>query len=232
MKYYKVDSRKISFREYYNISRGSGWILAWLFKIVGIPLKLTSGIPEPQSFRDNIIEAGIIPPEILAKLNSGVLDLKRLGFDQFWFYTLKNSLIGGAAYGVQTLHPSHKTIGKVLFVSMKSSENFVFVFVSELNDGTFFGTTNNRPMFNSPLGYNILRRLHANAAQLLELQQNKLAELSQRNPPKTISNFDQVAGFEDKTSRMLHEDKVSRGIYIEMTDSEVEVLRVKLPQSR
>jgi hypothetical protein len=228
MKYYKTDSRKISFREYYNLSRSNSWILAWVFKIFGIPLKLTSGIPEPQSFRDNIIDAEVIPPPILAKLNSGILDLKELGFDQFWFYTLKNSLIGGAAYAVQALHPSHKTIGKILFVSMKSRENFVFVFVSELNDGTFFGTTNNRPSFKSPLGYNILRRLHANAAQLWELQQNKLAELSQRNPPKTISTFDQVAGFEDKTSRMLHEDKVSRGIYVEMTDSEVETLRAKM----
>jgi hypothetical protein len=230
MKYYKTDSRKISYREYFNISR-RGFPIAWLCKLLGIPLKLTNGIPEPQPFRQNIIEAGAIPSGILAKLNSGVLDLKQLGFDQFWFYTLKNSLIGGQAYGVQALHSSQKTVGKVKFTSFKSRQSFLFVFISELKDGTVLGTTNNRPQFNSPHGYMVLRQLGASAPQLLELHQNKLSELSHGNPPNLINNFDQVEALEDKTSRMSYEDKIARGVWVEMVGSEVEALRAKLIKS-
>src|SRR5438132_13097226 len=104
MKYYKTDSRRISFREYWNISSGFGLIAAWLCKIFGIPLRLTDGIPELVSFRERVIEARLVPSGIAAKLNSGIIDLQKLGFDQFWFYTSKDSLIGGVAYGLQTLH--------------------------------------------------------------------------------------------------------------------------------
>jgi len=145
MKYYKTDSRKISFREYYNIATGTSFILPWLLKILGLPLRLTSGIPEPQSFRHNIIDSAAIPSEILAKLNSGILELQKLGFDQFWYYTLKDSLIGGGAFGVSILHPSQRTIGKIVFVSIKSRQSFVFLLVSELSDGTILATTNNKP---------------------------------------------------------------------------------------
>jgi hypothetical protein len=60
-----------------------------------------------------------------------------------------------------------------------------------------------------------------------------LAKLSRdNNPPKTVSNLDEVDEIENKTSRMSFEDKVARGIWVEMTDSEVEALRAKLSQSR
>ena len=232
MKYYKTDSRKISLREYYNIASGTSFILPWLLKILGIPLRLTSGIPEPQSFRDNVVDSGTIPSEILVKLNCGVLELRKLGFDQFWFYTLKNSLMGGVAYGVQSLHPSHRTIGKIVFVSMKSRQSFVFVLVSELNDGTILATTNNKPQFNSPPGYTVFRRLQANAEQLWELHENNLAELSRNKPPKAIGDFDQVVALEDKSSQMSFADKVARGIWVEMAEAEVEVLRAGPSRSR
>jgi len=227
MKYYKTDSRKISFREYYNISAGIGFAFAWLYKIIGIPLKLTDGIPEPQSFRDNIVEAGTIPPPILAKLNSGILDLKQIGFDQFWFYTLKNSLIGGRSCGVQALHSSRKTVGKIIYVSYKERQSFLFAFISELNRGEILATTNHRPQFNTPPGYVVFRCVGANATQTVQFHQNKLEEREEDNPPKMIANLDQVVALDDKTSRMSFEDKTSRGVWVEMTDSEVEMLRAK-----
>ena len=229
MKYYKTDSRKISFREYWHISRGTGFLIGWFNKALGIPMNFIKGIPEPQAFREKIIEAETVPSKILTKLNSSVLDLKQIGFDQFWYYTSKNSLTEGAAYGVQALHSSQKTIGKIVFASFRSRESLALVFVSELNDGTFSGTTNNRRQFNPPPGYIVSRQARASAAELWELHQNKLAKLSRdNNPPKTIGNLDQVVEFENKTSRMFFEDKVARGIWVEMTDSEVEAMRSKL----
>ena len=227
MKYYKTDSRRISFREYWNISSGFGFMAAWLCKIFGVPLKLADGIPELVSFRERVIEAQLVPSGIAAKLNSGIIDLKKLGFDQFWFYTSKDSLIGGVAYGLQTLHSSYTTIGKVIFVSYRGRECVVVAFVSEPTDETLLGTTNNKQRFNNPPGYHVQRRLHATATQLWELHQNRLAALSQSNSPKTISDFDQVVMFEDKTSRMSYEHKIARGIWVEMTESEVMVLRAK-----
>ena len=80
MKYYKTDSRKISFREYWHISPKGFWI-AWLNKILGKQMNLSHGIPEPQPFKSRIIEPASIPCKILEKIDSEIHELKRLGFD-------------------------------------------------------------------------------------------------------------------------------------------------------
>src|SRR5262249_4163661 len=118
MKYYKTDSRKISFREYWNISP-SGFLFAWFCKCLGIPLKLAGGIPSPRSLREDVISEGDVPGEVLFKMNSTANQLRQLGFDQFWYHTPKLSLIGGLAYEVHALHSSRKSIGKIIFVSIK-----------------------------------------------------------------------------------------------------------------
>jgi hypothetical protein len=227
MKYYKTNSRKISFREYWHISRGTGFLIAWFNKAFGIPMNFIAGIPEPQAFRDKIIERNLVPPTIFEKLNSGVLDLQQIEFDEFLFYTLKNSLTTGLGYGVQALHPSHKTMSKVLYVSYKNRERSVLAFLSELNDGTILGTTNKKQDFNTPPKHIIQRRLGASARELWELHQKKLAEMNRSNPPKIFANFDQVAAFEDKFLRMSYDDKIRRGIWVEMTDAEVAASRSK-----
>jgi hypothetical protein len=226
VKYYKIDSRKISFREYYNLSR-AGFLIAWFYRILRIPLELPSGFPEPQPFRHNIVDTSAIPSGILGKLNAGVLDLQKLGFDHFWFHTTKTSLMGGASYGVQALHSSHKTIGKIICVSYSGRQSFLYACISELNNGEVLATTNYRPQFNPPPGYAVFRRPGANTAQTLRLHQNKLAELEYSNPPKMINHLDQVEALEDKILRMSFEDKISRGIWVEMTDAEVEALRAR-----
>ena len=227
MKHYKTDSRKISFGEYWRISTGFGFVIGWINKIFGIPMNFISGIPEPQPFRDRLIETDRMPRTIFEKLNLGVQDLQQLGFNQFWFYTSKNSLTSGFGYAVQALHSSHEVVGKIIYVSVKTRESLVLAFLSELNDGILLATTNRKHDFNSPPKHVIQRKLGANASQLWELHQEQLAECGLKNPPEVFADFDQLAAFEDKNSRRLYEDKIKRGIWVEMTDSEVADLRSK-----
>jgi len=226
MKYYKTDSRKITFVEYWRLSH-KGFLVGWLNKILGIPMNLPTGIPEPQPFRDKIIERDCLPPPIIGKLSRGVKDLQEVGFDQFWFYATKNSLTRGFGYGVQALHPSLTTIGKVVYVSYKTRERLALALFSDLSDGTILGTTNKKEDFNDPPRRIIKRKPGANAWELWDLHQKRLTQLNRNNPPKIIADFDQVAAFEDKNLHDAHEDKVRRGIWVEMSDAEVAALRSK-----
>jgi hypothetical protein len=229
MKYYRTDSRKISLGEYWNISRGGRFLFAALYKLLGIPLKLTEGIPEPSQIRDRLIEAGTIPRNISDKLNSGILEFRELGFDQFWFYTLKDSLMIGSTYGVQALHSSHLAVGKILFVSLRNRERLVLAFLSRFDDGTILATTDKKPDFRTLPKYIVQRFPGAGARRLWELHQKKQAALSVSASPLTFANFEQTASFDDETSRASYEDKIRRGIWVEMTDAEVAALRAKLP---
>jgi len=93
MKYYKTDSRRISFREYWHISR-KGFLFGWLNKILGRRLNLTTGIPGPQPFRDKVIARESLPPLMMERFDRAAEDLRRLGFDQFWLFGAKDSLTG------------------------------------------------------------------------------------------------------------------------------------------
>ena len=227
MKYYKTDSRKISFREYWHISRGGGFLIAWLKKILGRRMNLITGIPEPQPFREKIVARDSLPPLMMERFDRATEDLRRLGFDQFWLFGAKDSLTGGISRGLVALHPSQTTIAKVLYALHRTREVQVTVFESELADGTILGTTNKKRDYNPLPGIVVERHVGERPSGLWERHQKKLQALQTGNPPVMFPGLEQVAAFEDKLVRKVYDDKIRRGIWVEMTEAEVAALRAK-----
>jgi hypothetical protein len=226
MKYYKTDSRKISFREYWHIARKNFW-LAWLNKIRGVQMNFIRGIPEPQPFKNRIIEARSIPKEILEQLNSGVLDFQKLGFNQFWYFSNSLSLTGGGGYAVEGLHSTGQILGKVLYVYYKGRERLVIAFMTGFTEETILATNNKKREFNPPAGHIVQRSVGAGAEVLFRLHQKKLAELGRAKTSQVFMGLDGVAAFEDKLAQRSYDDKIKRGIWVEMTDAEVAALRAE-----
>ena len=60
-----------------------------------------------------------------------------------------------------------------------------------------------------------------------KLHQDKVAELSRTKTPVTLTGLDDVAAYEDKLIQAVYDDKIERGIWVEMTDEEVAALRAR-----
>jgi hypothetical protein len=234
MKYYKTDSRKASYAEYWHITNTMGGFLLGAFnKFRGKQMNLTKGIPGHTPFREKIIEANIIPPKMLAILDSSVAEIKQLGFYEHWYYTTKNSLTAGNAYGVQAISGDRQSICKVVYVEVKTRQNFSVSFISQLPDKTYYATTNNKKMFNAPPGRKGIRKLGATSGQLWELHQQALKKLAaDGNPARVMSNFDQMAEVEDTFMSEMYADRIRRGLWVEMTEAEVNALRTPPPIPR
>jgi len=226
MKYYKTDSRKISFREYWHISR-KGFLIGWLNKILGRRLNLTTGIPGPQPFRDKVIARESLPPLMMERFDRAAEELRRLGFDQFWIYGAKDSLAGGISRGLLALHAAKTTAAKVIYVSFRTRETQTTMLQSGLADGTILGTTNKKQDFNPHAGDLIERQVGAPASVLWERHRQKLEALQTSNPPRIFADFGEVAAFEDALVQKIYEDKIGRGVWVEMTEAEVAALRAK-----
>lgn len=56
-----------------------------------------------------------------------------------------------------------------------------------------------------------------------------MAELSRNNPALVFSGLEAVAAFQDEILQRIYADKISRGIWVEMTEEEVAALRAKKP---
>lgn len=231
MKYYKTDSRKISFIEYwYIVGTFKGFLLGAFNKIRGKQMNFVKGIPGQVPFREKVIEASAVPRETLGILDTAASELKLLGFHRYWYYSNQNSLTMGSGYAVQALHDDGQALGKIVFVQYKSRQNFSVSFISQLRDTTFYITTNNRRMFNTPPGNEGRRIRGATAAQLWESHQKSLKELADRgNQAKVMSDFEQMAPIEDDLMSRIYADRINRGIWVEMTEAEVNALRTPPP---
>src|SRR5882724_2095592 len=226
MKYYKTDSRKISFVEYWHLSRKGFW-LGWLNKLIGKQMNFIRGIPGPEPLASRIITADAVPAEIRQRLDHGISDLRQAGFDQFWYYTAKLSLTGGVSYAVEGLHSSRQIVAKVIYVIFKTRESFVTALISGFPDGTLLAPTIKKRDFTPPRKHVVQRQPGAGAPALLELHQRALAKLASRKAPQVFNNLEAVAAFEDIFLRESYEDKIKRGIWVEMTEAEVAALRAK-----
>ena len=187
-------------------------------------MNLICGIPGPEPLKNRIVEAGSVPGKILGQLNSGVKELQKLGFDQFWHYTSKSSLTGGSGCGIEGLHSSRQVLAKIIYVSFKTRESLVMGFISGFSNEIVLGTTNKKQDFNTPPNHINQRQIGADAPRLWELHRQKLTELGRNNLPQSFASLDEVAAFEDKILQMSYDDKIKRGIWVEMTDGEVALL--------
>jgi hypothetical protein len=227
VKYYKIDSRRVSFREYWHIAHGMGIFIGWINKVLRRRIALASGMPEPQPFRDKVIERESLPPLMMKRFDGAAEDLRRLGFDQFWLYGAKEKLTGGISCGMVALHPAKTATAKVIYALFRGREVQVTIFQSELADGTILATGNKKRDFNPLPGVIVQRHVGESAAGLWKRHQGRIEALPSRNPPIMFAGLEQVAAFEDKLVQKSYDDKIRRGIWIEMTDAEVAALRAQ-----
>ncbi|HEV2695410.1 MAG TPA: hypothetical protein VG347_21120 [Verrucomicrobiae bacterium] len=226
MKYYKTDSRKISYVEYWHLSR-KGFLLGWWNKLIGKQMNLVRGIPGPTPLADRIISAGAVPAEIRHRLEHGISDLRAVGFDQFWYYSSKGSLTGGLSYAVEALHSSRQILAKVIYVFYRNRERTVIYLVSGLPNDTLLATTNKKRDFTPRPGHIVQRKVGADAKYLIDLHQQKLSQLTAGQPALVFNNLEAVTAFEDKFLRESYDHKIRRGTWVEMTEAEVAALRAQ-----
>jgi hypothetical protein len=132
---------------------------------------------------------------------------------------------------VEGLHSSGQILAKVLYVFFRTRERFAIALFSDFDGKTIFATTNKKPEFNPPSNHIVQRKIGARSEFLFDWHQQKLAEMSQTKSLQKFASLDDVADFEDKLVQENYDDKIKRGIWVEMTEAEVAVLRAQPPQA-
>src|ERR1700704_5546224 len=88
--YYKVDSRKITLREYWNITHSWKALVPWLAARFGAPMQFGGASNQPQTVRELEIPQSEFPPEAKAKLQPVLEQCLELGFHSPRFYMHEN----------------------------------------------------------------------------------------------------------------------------------------------
>jgi Zn-dependent protease len=224
--YLKLDSRRVTFREYWNLTRSPSVIIPWVAKLLNIPIKLASGFQRVDAVQELEVAATVFSAAAREKLQPWLDQCLTLGFHSPRFFCFKTLDGDTETSFITLLHGSGECSVRLMYaVSTRgtiSKSNALVAMLSELYDDTFLVTTNQRARFLTPPGITVHRLVNAHPDRLLELHQRKLAKLQVRNHAKTVSSMEELDATWNRYEKLNSDHGIRRGIFVPLKAEEHE----------
>jgi Zn-dependent protease len=224
--YYKVDNRKLTLREYWNIGRSWKAFLAWGMARLGTPMESGVGFSMPETVSEMEIAESDVSDYARAKLQPLLEQCTQLGFHSPRHYLHESIRRDVRTFFISMLHRSGEFTLRLMHTRAANGpvpvENILAVLLSELNDGTFFFTSDQREKLKVPPGVSNNRLVGGNPLQLIESHQKKLVQLGMRNPPRPVPSKEAMDDVWNRYEKVGRDFQVGRGLYIPMSLAEVE----------
>jgi Zn-dependent protease len=223
--FYKVDHRKITFREYWNLSPNWKGVVAWLLKILGRPISEPNVYTQPLSCKEFEVLEDQLPVEHASAMSEARKQLEALGFHSATWTHLP-PLHGNVSLAAGTLlHDSGKSVARIIHSKATSGtitmEQLVTAFLSPLNDGRVLVTTDMREVFRgAPPNFVVDRRVGASLSSLHEAHVKRLAEVPAANI-QLIQTTAQCDAFIDDFERQTMDFNLRRGLYVIVSPEEL-----------
>lgn len=131
----------------------------------------------------------------------------------------------GSTFGIELLHDSGESIGKILHASFGRLTSLVTVFLSVTVEGKVIATTNKKPELSSPPEAETERMIEAPVRRIWQRHLQRLTAARTTGDVCRFQDFNDLAAFEDEWSKRIFEYQVTRGVWVEMSEAEVAALR-------
>lgn len=223
---YKVDGRKLSLREYRNLVRSWKAIIPWTCARFGVAVPLGTGFALPESVRELEISEGEVSADAKSKLQPLLEQCLQLGFHSPRYYRHESLRHDVCTHFISMLHSSGEFTLR-LMCSRASNvtppvTNVLAVLLSELTDGTYFFTSDQRPKFKEPPGILTNRLIGARPLELIRSHQEKISQMAPRNPPKLVQSQESLEDVWDRYEKFSVDFQLNRGVYVRMAPEEAD----------
>jgi hypothetical protein len=222
--YYRLDGGKLTLAEYWRMSSGVlTFLIAAGLKLIGRPVRFPFAIPRPE--RLVLVEFDDLPASARFAIGPPMHMLKESELQLVFCHRLDllepHRLGASAVY----LDPSGESWAAVLFTQAKDRKRCELSCASKFGDGTLAVTTTAKKALRPhPLSH-VVRFPRANPETLLQRHHEHLARLAANGLfPLNVerSKLQEVI----LASEQRHVDfHASRGLYVPLTDEEVDRLR-------
>lgn len=218
--YIELDSRKVTFQEYWNIVRSPLVIILWVAKCLQIPMKFGTPFPRFDSQREMEVAENEFAPEAMNPLRARHGEFLQLGFHSPRFFRT-NTLGGetrtwfiGMAHGDGQM--SVRLYCTISNAGVTSIVKITTASLTEFADGSNLVTGDQKPTFLNPPWVEALRVIGGSPTQLAKVHQEKLAKLQRSKEPKFVRDADGVDGIWDRYDNLCTEFGIKRGIYVKV----------------
>jgi hypothetical protein len=230
--YYKIDSSKVTFREYWR-SRFSRprVLIAFLFKILGIRLAAHHSIPWPLRLRDSLINEEDVSPSAKEKLAPILEECKQLGFVILCHQKITNHFAPSDILIVSLLHAKKDIAARIFSLQVvirKTTQGHVHCFMeSWLNNGVFLLTSNSdqKLVLANPPDHDVLRLVNAQPKVLFEAHTKRLEQCAGGSPPRLLHGLEDFERMVDALEESEMRFNIRRGVFAEMTPQEIEAAK-------
>ena len=177
-RYYKVDTRHLTYAELWRISPGLGFVVGAILKTLMIPLKVSTIVPHVDEI--TLVDPGALDEDIRLALSAPASGWTGLGFRPAFHFTVPFQGSGMRSAAEVFLSGDECTVAQVAFVEKTNGivtrrEVVSFCF-SRFDDGTFMGVSSARKRFNSPPEFDSRSLPGGSPAQLYESHGRRLQE--------------------------------------------------------
>ena len=223
--FYKIDSRRISLREYWWGTPNPLIILvAWLIKMLRIRLPGSADDPNVESLEPFRISPDRLPEEARERFHSVHEELQALGFHSpvcYWIHDVKQQT---DIYQAVYLHNSGQAMARVHYrawhLTKPAKEFFFSQLVTRFTDGTYLISTSGKRDLLGPAECRENRRVGATATVLWTMHQDALQEdLLLRTVRPIRDEYDLVEAVENHHA-LVRDFHVNRGVFVPLSEEE------------
>ncbi len=224
--FYKLDSTRITLREYWWGTPNPLVIFGWIAKWLHIRLPGSVDDPNVDSLEPFRVSPAELPEEARAKFAPLHEELRACGFHSPVCYWIHDAVHQTDIYQAVYLHESGQALARIhyrVWGFPKPPKTYLFTtFVSCFTDGTCLVSSAGKPDMLAPPSCRVNRLVGAPASELWESHRRVLQEEQYTRTVAAIRDPDGLAEAVEAHHGVVRDFHVQRGVFVPMTAEEEE----------
>ena len=220
--FYKIDSTRVSLREYWWWHRSPLVLISWLMKWCRAPIRCSSDDPNCESTLPCVAEA--LPPEIATRFEPLTGELAALGFFDPVHHIIDDTGTRTTIYWATFRHESGNHFARIhnrVWRQAPNPNRALFpMFFTAFTDGTFLVSSAGKPDMAAPPMVQVNRMFGAPAARLWEKHQQLLAQVSERKLVSPIRSREDLIELTERHHVLVRDFHLARGVFQTRTTEE------------
>jgi Zn-dependent protease len=223
--FYKIDSSRITLREY---SWGTPFLLlplAWLSKVLRIQLPASTDDPNVDSLVPFQVSADDLPDEVRAKFAPLEWDLTQCGFQRPVYHAVIDTENASKNYFCTTLHPSGQALARLhyrVWTFTKTPREFLFpTFITSYQDGTFLVSSAGKPDMLAPPSCRIHRHVGAEVGDLWRGHQQQMQQDLLTKAVIPIRDQEELRSALERHHAAVRDFHLARGVFVPPTPAQL-----------
>jgi Zn-dependent protease len=221
--FYKIDSTRVSIREYWWENKSPLIVIAILLKWLRIRLPSSTDDPPTESLAPFQVPETSLPDEVRAAFQPMIFELANAGFHSAVFHAIPDPRHSTQIYFASFCHNTGQAVARIHYriwhTGQSVRKRLHSTFVTEFTDGTVLVSTSGRPDLAAPPNHRVVRIRGISPSGLWAAHQRELSTELLRKAAVPLRGTD-VAPFCERYHAQLRDFHLQRGVFSTLNEIE------------